>query len=41
MHLHELDIKTAFLNGEVDEEIYLQPPQGIIFHMDSKERCGG
>jgi hypothetical protein len=28
MHLHKLDVKTAFLNGEIDEEIYLHPPQG-------------
>jgi hypothetical protein len=25
-HLHKLDVKTAFLNGEIDEEIFLHPP---------------
>ncbi|KAH9409194.1 hypothetical protein TYRP_023714, partial [Tyrophagus putrescentiae] len=26
MKIHQIDIKTAFLNGEVDEEIYVCPP---------------
>jgi hypothetical protein len=28
LELHQLDIKTAFLNGEVEEDIYLQQPPG-------------
>lgn len=27
--LEQLDIKTAFLNGELDEEIWITPPPGI------------
>lgn len=30
LEMHQLDIKTAFLYGEFDEEIYLQQPQGFI-----------
>lgn len=30
MKIHQMDIKTAFLNGDLQEEIYLQQPQGFI-----------
>jgi hypothetical protein len=31
LEMDHLDIKTAFLYGLVDEEIYIQVPEGFIF----------
>jgi Reverse transcriptase (RNA-dependent DNA polymerase) len=28
--IHQMDIKSAFLNGLLDEEIYMEQPQGFI-----------
>ena len=29
LEIHQLDIKTAYLNGVLDEELYLEPPEGF------------
>jgi hypothetical protein len=34
-HIHHMDVKTAFLNGFIEEEVYIEQPQG--FEVSDKE----
>jgi hypothetical protein len=27
-----MDVKTAFLNGEVEQEVYIEQPKGFVIH---------
>jgi hypothetical protein len=27
--IHQMDVKTAFLNGFIEEEVYIEQPQGF------------
>ena len=34
-----MDMKTTFLNGEVEEEVYIQQPKGFVVHGKESYVC--
>ena len=39
LEIHQMDVKTAFLNGDLDEEIYMEQPKGFIVPGQEKKVC--
>ncbi|GJX05247.1 zinc finger, CCHC-type containing protein [Tanacetum coccineum] len=37
--IHKIDVKTAFLNGELDEDVYMNQPQGFIMPGNENKVC--
>jgi hypothetical protein len=34
-----MDVKIAFLNGDIEEEVYIEQPDGFIIHEKESHVC--
>ena len=39
LEIHQMDVKTTLLNGDLDEEIYMEQPEGFIVPGPEKKVC--
>ena len=39
LEIHQMDVKTAFLNEDLDEEIYMEQPEGFISKGNENKVC--
>ena len=37
--LHQMDVKTFFLNGQVEEEVYIEQPDGFLVQRKESHVC--
>ena len=37
--LHQMDVNTSFLIGEVGEEVYIDQPYGVVIHRKESHVC--
>jgi hypothetical protein len=37
--LHQMDVNTTFLNGAIEEEVYIEQPQGFEVHSRDTHVC--
>eukprot|EP00253_Pinus_taeda_P001889 PITA_01889 len=38
-HIHQMDVKTAFLNGVIKEEVYIEKPKGFEIFSNESHVC--
>ena len=39
MDIHQMDVKITFLNGQLDEEIYMEQPEGFVVEGQENKVC--
>ena len=37
--LHQMDVKTTFFNGKIEEEVYIDQPEGFVTHGKKTHAC--
>ena len=39
LEIHQMDVKSTFLNGELNDEMYMEQPEGFIVPSQEKKVC--